>query len=91
MSVGHVARAVEEAGTPTVVIQVQAFAHVARRMHLPRVVLTRHPMGRPLGAAGDVGRQRQVLDAALGLASAATESGTVLELDGSFEPGSVGA
>lgn len=89
VSVGHVARAVEEAGIPTVVIQVAAFAHVARRMHLPRVVLTRHPMGRPLGAAGDVGRQRQVLDVALDLAGSAAASGTIVEVDGSFEPGSL--
>jgi hypothetical protein len=58
-------------------------------MHLPRVVLTRHPMGRPLGAAGDVGRQRHVLDVALDLASSATGPGTIIEVDGTFEPGSV--
>lgn len=86
MSVGHVARAVEEAGIPTVVVMVRAFAHVVERMKLPRTVLTRHPMGRPMGAVGDAGRQRFVLDAALELAGSATAGGTVIDLPQPFRP-----
>ena len=91
MSVGHVARAVEEAGIPTVVVSVRAFAHVADRMSLPRTVVTRHPMGRPMGPAGDVARQREVLDAALGLALHASAGGSMVEVPGTFVPvGSAG-
>lgn len=86
MSVGHVARAVEEAGIPTVVVLVQAFAHVGDRMSLPRTVVTRHPMGRPMGPAGDAARQRTVLDTALDLAERATAGGSVVEVPGSFVP-----
>jgi len=88
VSVGHVARAIEESGTPTVVVMVKAFAHVAERMSLPRVVVTPHPMGRPFGAAGDVETQSEVLDAALDLLDRATNGGTILEVDTRFRPGS---
>lgn len=87
MSVGHVARAIEESGTPTVVVMVKAFAHVAERMSLPRVVVTPHPMGRPLGAASDVETQTDVLDAALDLLDRASDGGTIIEVDTRFRPG----
>ena len=45
-----------------------------------RVVLTRHPMARPLSAPFDADRQRQVLGTALGLLESATEPCTVVEL-----------
>lgn len=86
MSVGHVARAVEAAGIPTVVVMVRAFAHVAERMTLPRTVVTRHPMGRPFGPVGDVVRQRRVLDAALDLASSADAAGRIVDIAGTFRP-----
>jgi hypothetical protein len=87
VSVGHVARAIEESGTPTVVVMVKAFGHVAERMSLPRVVLTPHPMGRPFGAAGDIETQREVLDAALDLLDRATDGGTIIDVETSFRPG----
>lgn len=90
MSVGHVARAIEDAGTPTVVVMVRAFRHVAERMSLPRVVTSPHPMGRPFGAPGDVATQRRVLDAAMDLLDRATSGGTILDLAGRFAPGSIG-
>ncbi len=67
MSVGHIARALEAAGIPTVTIFVQAFRHHAERMQLPRVLITPHIMGRPLGAPNDPERQREVVEAALAL------------------------
>ena len=46
---------------------VQAFAHVAGRLRLPRVLVTPHLMGRTVGAAGDRERQRQTVETALRL------------------------
>ena len=89
MSVGHVARAFETAGVPTVSIFVRAFKHVAEVMNLPRTVITQHPMGRPLGAPGDRRRQRHAIDAALRLLDEATTGGTVVDLDETWRPGSV--
>ena len=87
MSVGHVARALEEAGIPTVVVMVKAFRHVAERMSLPRAVITPHPMGRPFGPVGDVATQSRVVDAALGLLDSATGNGAIVELTEPFRPG----
>ena len=67
MSVGHVQRVFEAAGIPTVGIYIAAFAHVPARMGVSRALITDHPMGRPLGAPGDVIRQRDVVRAALEL------------------------
>ena len=77
---GHVAREIEAAGIPTVVVISGAFAFRARGMKLPRTVITRHIGGRPIGAPGDVGRQRQVVRAAMRLLGTATANSTVLEL-----------
>ena len=85
VSVGHVARVVEESGIPTTTIFVQAFRHVAEEMKLPRVVVTRYPMGRPLGAAGDFHGQRSVTMNALGLLDTATER-TIVDLPNPFRP-----
>jgi hypothetical protein len=48
-------------------IFVGAFEHVARRLRLPRVLVTPHLMGRTVGPVGDRARQRAVVEAALGL------------------------
>jgi hypothetical protein len=87
VSVGHVARGFEEAGIPTVSVFVRAFRHVAERMALPRTLITNHPMGRPLGAAGDAQRQRLVIDAALDLLATGTSKGTMADLDQDWQPG----
>lgn len=76
---GHLARLIEEAGIPTVAVYVRAFRHVAEAMRAPRVLVTRHPMGRTLGAPHDIERQRQVLEGALDLLETATAP-TVIEL-----------
>jgi len=81
---------VEEAGIPTASIYVRAFRHVAEDMTLPRTVITRHPMGRPLGAPGDGARHRDVVAAALGLLESAIAGGTLVELPEAYrstEPG----
>jgi hypothetical protein len=82
VSVGHVARAIEEAGVPTVAVFIRAFRHVAQAMTLPRVLITPHLMGRTIGPPGARERQREVVTAALRLASEATGPGTMV----TFEP-----
>ena len=62
------------------------FRHIADEMKLPRVVVTRHPMGRPLGAAGDHSRHRRVAIAALELFDSADEP-TMVELPEPFRVG----
>jgi hypothetical protein len=79
---------IEQAGIPTVSVFVRAFRHVAVEMNLPRVVVTQNPMGRPLGAPGDVERQQAVVDAALDLLETAQEGGTIVDLTARYRPGS---
>lgn len=86
MSVGHVQRAIEQAGIPSVSVYVKSFAHVAEFMSTPRTVVVSHPMGRPLGAPFDAERQRAVVGAALALLESAREP-THLELPDSYRPG----
>jgi hypothetical protein len=80
MSVGHVARLLEEAGIPTVIIAVMAFRRRMEMMTLPRVLLTPHIMGRPIGYPGDRESQHQTLLAALRLFENADGVGTIEEL-----------
>lgn len=87
VSVGHVAREIEAAGIPTISVYVRAFRHVAEQMGVPRVLVTRHPMGRTFGAPGDVERQREVLSAALDLLQSARRGGALVELPEPFRPG----
>ena len=86
MSVGHIARTIEERGIPTVAVYIRAFAHIVEEMKLPRAVITNHAMGRPLGPPGDAQRQRQVVTAALRLIDTADSGGTVFELPGEYRP-----
>ncbi|MFQ5742501.1 MAG: hypothetical protein ACE5HV_02805 [Acidobacteriota bacterium] len=86
MSVGHVARTFEEAGIPTVAIFIRAFRRRAEQIKPPRTLITRHPLGRTLGAPGDVEGQRRVLAAALDLLQSATAGGTLLELPEPYRP-----
>ena len=87
MSVGHVQRAIEQSGIPTVSVYVASFGHIPKLMSLPRSVITRHPMGRPLGAPGDGERQRQVVETALRLL--AGDEPSIIEMDHSYRPGPV--
>jgi hypothetical protein len=67
----------EEAGIATVIIASQVFEVRMRMMTLPRVLLTPHLMGRPVGPPGDATRQRASLMAALALLESAQQAGTV--------------
>ena len=69
MSVGHVQRAIETVGIPTVSVFVRSFGHLPELMGISRALITQHPMGRPLGAPGDAERQRAVVRSALDLLS----------------------
>lgn len=81
MSVGHVARAIEDAGLPTVTVFIRAFRHVAEAMTVPRVLVTPHLMGRTIGPPGGRERQREVVESALRLAVEAPGPGTIVELE----------
>ena len=77
----------EQAGIATAAIFVRSFRHVAEQMGVPRTVITRNPMGRPLGAPGDVERQRAAFDAAMELLESAQSGGAVEELEDPYRPG----
>ena len=75
---GLVARKIEAAGIPTVTLNM--IWPYQRLVGMPRVAAIEHPFGRPFGDVGDASRQREVLIAALALASQARESGQVEHL-----------
>lgn len=82
MSVGHVQRAIEEVGIPTVSVYIRSFGHIPELMGLSRSLITRHPLGRPLGAPGDAKRQRAVVEAALALLESPNQ--TIVEFDETY-------
>lgn len=84
MSVGHLARLLEEAGIATVIIAVRAFRSVLEAMTLPRVVLTPHLFGRPVGPPGESSRQLETLRAGLELLGGAQQGGMIVELPGLY-------
>ena len=53
-------------------------------MGLPRLLLTSHPMGRPLGAPGNVERQRSVLLTALDMLQTVEAGGVIREMPGKY-------
>lgn len=79
MSVGHVARLLEDSGIPTVIIAVQSFATRMKMMHLPRVLLTPNLLGRPLGSPGDSKTQRNIILTALNMLENTKNGGEILE------------
>lgn len=84
MSVGHAARVLESGGIATVVIAAKAFRALMEGMRIPRLLLTAHPMGRPLGAPGDVERQREVILTALEMLQNAQDGGTIMQMPGLY-------
>lgn len=80
MSVGHVARLLEEVGIATVIIASQVFEKRMRMMTLPRVLLTPYLMGRPVAPPGNPDQQRTSVLAALALLDSAQQVGTVESL-----------
>jgi hypothetical protein len=81
MSVGHVARAFEEAKIATVVIAVKSFEARMRMMSLPRVLLTPQLLGRPLGSPFDEKLQINILSTAIQLLETANQNGTIQDYD----------
>ena len=55
-------------------------------MTVPRTLVVRHLLGRPMGAAHDVERHTQVINAAFELLESATNAGTVIELPECYRP-----
>lgn len=84
MSVGHVQRAIEAVGIPTVGIYISAFGHVPEQMRIARALVTPNPLGRPLGAPGDTERQLDVVAAALALFDA--DAPTVSAYPAAYRP-----
>lgn len=87
VSVGHVARSIEENGMATTAIFTSAFETHARQMTLPRVLLTPNPMGRPVGPPGRRDDQRAAVRAALELIETAPGPGTVARFEVPYRPG----
>ena len=80
MSVGHLARILESAGIPTVVIGIEAFQARLAAMKLPRLLVTPYLLGRTLGLPNDKEGQLKVLRRALQLLDEATAGGTIVTL-----------
>ena len=82
MSVGHLARLIEEAGIASVIIAVRAFRSRLEEMQVARALITPYIMGRPLGFPGDIEGQRAILLAALDLLENAKSGATILDYAG---------
>lgn len=86
MSVGHVARILEENGIATVIIGIRAFQDTLEAMTVPRLLATPHMMGRTLGPPGDVEGQRVIIRDALELLEKAERAGTIVQMAGVYHP-----
>ena len=75
MSVGHLARVLESAGIPTVVVGIQAFRVRLEAMRIPRLLLTPYLLGRTLGVPHDAAGQLRVVRTALRLLDEAKVGG----------------
>jgi hypothetical protein len=64
---GHVARAIESIGIPTVCVYIEAFRPDAQLVKPARTLITPHLMGRPLGLPHRRDQQLAVIRAALQL------------------------
>jgi hypothetical protein len=76
----------EAAGISTVIIAARAFRDHLVKMTLPRIVTTPYPMGRPLGAPGNLQSQRKSILTALELIENAGQVGTIVDLTGDYTP-----
>jgi D-proline reductase (dithiol) PrdB len=76
--VGLVARVVEEAGIPTVLVSTGR--DLTQQVLPPRSVFLNFPMGNPFGRAEDAGMQRRILLDALRLAETASRGGVMIDL-----------
>jgi D-proline reductase (dithiol) PrdB len=76
--VGLVARIVEQAGIPTVVVSTAR--DITQQVKPPRAVFVNHPMGNTFGRAGDRVLQSRILREALGMVASETEAGKLIDL-----------
>jgi len=76
--VGLVARVVEQAGIPTVLVSTGR--DLTAQVRPPRSVFVNFPMGNPFGRAGDSALQRRILLDALRLAETAERGGVLVDL-----------
>ncbi|HEV3406569.1 MAG TPA: hypothetical protein VG364_08200 [Candidatus Dormibacteraeota bacterium] len=79
MNVPVLARWIEAAGIPTVVVTMMPALAEERRA--PRIVGVEFPYGHPFGMAGDRVMQRRVLELALSVLAGAAAFGTRVDLD----------
>ena len=77
---GHISRALETIGIPTVIIASKAFRAKLEPMSLSRVVFTSNIMGRPIGIPGDGAGQTKVIQAALDLLDKASSLNSLVTL-----------
>lgn len=75
---GLVARVVEAAGIPTVLVSTGR--DLTAQVLPPRSVFVNFPMGNPFGRAGDTAMQRRILLDALRLAETAERGGVLVDL-----------
>lgn len=80
VSVGHISRAFEAAGIPTVIVMSNVFRGRVLVMKPARVLFTQHIMGRPISAPHDKVRQDHVLREALKLLESAKQPETTVLL-----------
>ncbi len=73
------ARLVEEAGIPTVVVTMMP--DIAAQYRLSRIVGVQFPYGHPFGMPGDRAMQRRVAQTAVDLLEGADEPGARVDLD----------
>lgn len=74
---GLVARVIEEAGIPTVLVSTGR--DLTELVRPPRSLFVNAPMGNPFGPAGDTAEQRRILDRALELFHGIDEAGTIVD------------
>jgi len=70
----------EAVGISTVCVFIRAFRHQAELVKPPRTLVTRHILGRTVGAPGDSERQRLVVENALQMLETATSPGTIEDM-----------
>lgn len=66
----------ESVGIPTVIVAMQAFQSRIEAMSVARLLLTHHPMGKPLGTPFDHDEHIRIVRVALQLLANAQELGT---------------
>jgi len=81
VTVGHVARAIEAIGIPTVCVYIEVFRPDAELLKPARTLVTPHLMGRPLGLPHRREQQLAVIRAALRLLETADHAPTMETFD----------